>query len=58
MQKITHFLEKKKIKAGLGLAPGEWFGPGGEGFYRMTIASPKEVIEDTFKRLRNSLNDE
>ncbi len=38
-------------KAKVGLSPGELFGPGGEGFQRMNIASPRTVLVESLNRL-------
>ena len=53
-------MEKKALddlvfnKAGLGLAPGDWFGQDGSGFYRMTIASPKKKLIEVFEKLKSA----
>ncbi|MDR3134368.1 MAG: PatB family C-S lyase [Prevotellaceae bacterium] len=39
-------------KAGLALNDGEMFGPGGEGFMRMNIATPRSILEKAMNRLR------
>lgn len=49
--------ELKKIlieKAGIGLNEGSMFGPGGEGFQRMNIACPREVILEALERIKNA----
>ncbi|MBK7215032.1 MAG: putative C-S lyase [Bacteroidales bacterium] len=38
-------------KAKLGLNPGIMFGPGGEGFMRLNIACPKEVLKQALEQL-------
>jgi cystathionine beta-lyase len=38
-------------KAGVGLSPGEMFGPGGEGFQRMNIGCPRSVLEEATNRI-------
>lgn len=46
-------------KAGLGLVDGRQFGPGGEGFQRMNIASPSSLVLQALEKLfllRKSLN--
>lgn len=42
-------------KAGLALNDGEMFGPGGEGFMRLNIASPRSVIRQALEQLRAAL---
>ncbi|CEG28394.1 MalY/PatB family protein [Bacillus sp. B-jedd] len=42
-------------KGKLALEPGEKYGPGGEGFVRMNIACPKEVLLDGLSRLKEAL---
>lgn len=48
---------KKRLieKAGLGLVEGPVFGPGGEGFQRMNIATPRRILEDALYRLPSIL---
>ena len=41
--------------AGLALSPGHWFGREGAGFARMTIAAPRQHIEEAIKRLTTAL---
>lgn len=43
------------LKARLALSPGHWFGRQGAGFARMTIAVPKETIEDAIERLHGAV---
>ena len=42
-------------KARLALNDGEMFGPGGEGFMRMNIATPKSVLQQALEQLRNAI---
>lgn len=42
-------------KAGLALNDGAMFGPGGEGFMRLNIASPRSVIRQALEQLREAL---
>lgn len=42
-------------KARLALNDGEMFGTGGEGFMRLNIAAPREVIREALERLRNAI---
>lgn len=41
--------------AGLALSPGHWFGREGAGFARMTIAAPRQQIEEAISRLSAAL---
>lgn len=45
---VSLFVEK----AGLALNDGEMFNPGGEGFMRMNVASPRKVLERAMEQLR------
>ncbi|MDR3350834.1 MAG: PatB family C-S lyase [Prevotellaceae bacterium] len=40
-------------KAGLALNDGEMFGPGGEGFMRMNVATPRSILEKALKQLHD-----
>ncbi len=40
--------------AGLGLSPGKVFGAGGEGFMRMNLACPRNLVEQALDRLKDS----
>ncbi|MFW6300946.1 MAG: MalY/PatB family protein [Bacillota bacterium] len=40
-------------EAGVGLEPGRWFGRGGEGFFRMNLATQSSNLEEALKRLEN-----
>lgn len=51
-EQLGHFFVHK---AGLGLSPGREFGPGGSGFMRMNIASPRSVIVDACERIGQAL---
>ncbi|KOP80073.1 MalY/PatB family protein [Cytobacillus solani] len=42
------------IKGKLALEPGTKYGPGGEGFVRMNIACPKEVVLEGLERLKKA----
>lgn len=54
-------LSKKELetllfkKAGIGFAPGDWFGKEGLGFMRMTIACPLPVLQKAFLKLKEIL---
>ena len=43
-------------KAGLALSDGPMFGPGGEGFQRMNLACPREVLRQALDRLKAALD--
>ncbi len=46
-------LHNKLIReCGLGLSPGDQFGPGGEGFMRMNIAAPRSLVDQAIDRLK------
>lgn len=42
-------------KAGIGFAPGDWFGKEGAGFMRMTIACPLSILQKAFYQLKKVL---
>lgn len=42
-------------KAGLALNDGEMFNPGGRGFMRMNVATPRSVLAEALERLRKAL---
>ena len=44
-------------KARLALNDGEIFSPGGEGFMRLNVASPRSVIRRAMKQLENAVNE-
>ena len=51
-----HALKKFMVnKAKVGMNPGHMFGPGGEGFQRINIGCPREVLADGLKRIRNAV---
>lgn len=41
----------KCVAAGVGLGPGEWFGPGGQSHMRLNAAAPKELLAEAIDRL-------
>jgi len=43
-------------KAGLGLNDGPIFGPGGQGFQRMNIACPRQLIKDALDKLNSAVH--
>ncbi|WP_096186689.1 MalY/PatB family protein [Evansella halocellulosilytica] len=51
-------LQQRLIQKGkVGLEPGSKFGKGSEGFMRMNIACPRDVVEDGLERFVYALND-
>lgn len=42
------------VKAGVGLSHGPIFGPGGEGFQRINLATPKAVLEEAALKIANT----
>ena len=38
-------------RAELALNDGEMFGPGGEGYMRLNVATPREMLQEALKRL-------
>ncbi|MGC9372887.1 MAG: MalY/PatB family protein [Thermovirgaceae bacterium] len=53
-EKITEGLLKKGRVA---LDPGHWFGKEGEGFQRLNVACPGELLEDGLRRIRSAFAD-
>ncbi|MCA1057231.1 pyridoxal phosphate-dependent aminotransferase [Rossellomorea aquimaris] len=49
--------ERLLEKGKLGLEPGPKYGKGGEGFVRMNIACPREILEDGLSRLYKALGE-
>ena len=45
-------------KAGLAMNEGSVFGPGGEGFMRLNIACPKNVLQKALDQSSQALNDD
>lgn len=43
-------------KAGLAMNEGHTYGPGGDGFMRMNIASPRKILEEAMGRLADTIN--
>lgn len=44
-----------KEKAGLALNDGEMFGPGGEGFMRINVGTPRKVLKEALDRLKEAV---
>ena len=42
-------------QTGVVLAPGPFFGPGGEGFVRFVFGSPRALLEEALERMREAL---
>lgn len=42
-------------KARVGLNPGVWFGPGGEGHMRLNLACPRVMLEEGLRRIEKAL---
>ena len=50
-------IQLKLVKKGkLGLEPGPKYGPGGEGFVRMNIACPHDILMDGLHRLKTAFS--
>ncbi|MCF0177554.1 MAG: cystathionine beta-lyase, partial [Bacteroidales bacterium] len=49
---VSFFVNEAK----LALNDGETFGPGGEGFMRMNVASPRSVIEKAMIQLKTAVD--
>jgi LL-diaminopimelate aminotransferase len=41
-------------KAGVVVTPGNAFGPGGEGYFRVSLVAPPTVVRDAMTRLRQA----
>ncbi|MCG8513688.1 MAG: aminotransferase, partial [Halanaerobiales bacterium] len=39
------------------LDPGDWFGPGGEGFMRINIACPRSLLKEGLERIAAALSE-
>lgn len=52
-QSLTKFIVNK---ANLGLLDGPRFGPGGEGYQRINIATPRKVLEKALSQLSQAIN--
>jgi bifunctional pyridoxal-dependent enzyme with beta-cystathionase and maltose regulon repressor activities len=48
-----HMLEKAKVAVVPGLS--QWFGPGANGYVRLSFATSKEVLTEAFDRIENAL---
>ncbi|MFP4588798.1 MAG: MalY/PatB family protein [Candidatus Bipolaricaulota bacterium] len=42
-------------RAQVGLDPGEWFGPGGEGFMRLNVACPQSLLHRGLNRIKKAV---
>ncbi len=45
-------VNRRLAERGVGLNPGYWFGPEGEGFMRMNLACPREMLLEALERLK------
>ena len=43
-------------KAGLALNDGEMFGPGGQGFMRLNVGTPRAILATALTRLKDAVN--
>ena len=43
-------------QARLGLSPGSWYGPGGEGFQRLNIGCPRATLQQALERLERAID--
>jgi cystathionine beta-lyase len=44
-------------KAGLALNDGEMFNPGGQGFMRLNVGTPREILKSALERLRKAISE-
>ncbi len=51
----TSFAELVLEEAAVVISPGSMFGPGGEGFFRISLTAPDERIEEAVERIREHL---
>lgn len=49
------FARELAHKALVGLIPGSCFGPGGEGYLRLSYAASEETLHEALRRLQNYL---
>ncbi len=52
----TSFAEKVLEEAGVAVSPGSMYGPSGEGFFRISITTPDELLAEALERLRAHLS--
>jgi cysteine-S-conjugate beta-lyase len=51
-------LQKRMVEnAKLGLSPGKTFGPGGEGFMRMNVACPRQLVINALNQIHDAFGD-
>jgi cysteine-S-conjugate beta-lyase len=51
-------LQKRMVEnAKLGLSPGKTFGPGGEGFMRMNLACPRQLVINALNQIHDAFGD-
>lgn len=52
------FCEKVMMKSGVIITPGTAFGPGGEGFFRLSLSVPDDRLIEAAERIRKSMEEE
>jgi LL-diaminopimelate aminotransferase len=52
----TSFAEKVLEEAAVAVSPGSMYGPSGEGFFRISITTPDELLAEALERLRAHLS--
>lgn len=53
-KELNTFMAKR---AKVALDPGDWFGPGGEGFMRINIACPRSLLKEGLERIAAALSE-
>ena len=56
MDTSAEFCQWLLRKARVAVTPGSAFGPGGEGYIRLSFATSSEVISDALKRIRAAVH--
>jgi LL-diaminopimelate aminotransferase len=56
-QTATSFAELVLEKAAVVVSPGSMYGPSGEGFFRISLTTPDELLREAVERLRSHLTD-
>ncbi|NDC41167.1 MAG: aminotransferase class I/II-fold pyridoxal phosphate-dependent enzyme, partial [Chitinophagia bacterium] len=51
----THLMEKAKVRVVPGLA--QWFGPGAEGYIRLSFATSPEILGDAISRIKSTIHE-
>ena len=52
----TSFCERVLEEAAVVISPGSMYGPSGEGFFRISLTTPDERIEEAVERMREHLS--